>query len=137
MHPIITRLFWGKSTPVCHFEPFLLPIPFGRVKTRPYRVECMQDMAGQGTAPCPSGTESRPHVCFFLQDRETSPVLLPYRMCTSSNCFWETVVGASIIRSWAFLFMGKVMTSRMDSSPVSSIIRRSTPGAAPAWGGAP
>ena len=58
-------------------------------------------------------------------------------ICTSSSCFWETVVGASIIRSWAFLFMGKVMTSRMDSSPVKSMISRSTPGAAPAWGGAP
>ena len=53
-------------------------------------------------------------------------------MCTSSSCFWSTVLGAPIIRSWAFLFMGKVMTSRMLSSPVSIIIRRSTPGAAPA-----
>ena len=53
-------------------------------------------------------------------------------MCTSSSCFWSTVLGAPIITSWAFLFMGKVMTSRMLSSPVSIIIRRSTPGAAPA-----
>ena len=44
---------------------------------------------------------------------------------------------ASIIRSCAFLFMGKVMTSRMDSSPHSSMTIRSMPGAAPAWGGAP
>ena len=58
-------------------------------------------------------------------------------MCTSSSCFCSTVLGAPIIRSWAFLFMGKVMTSRMLSSPVSSMISRSTPGAAPAWGGAP
>ena len=58
-------------------------------------------------------------------------------MCTSSSCFWSTVLGAPIIRSCAFLFMGKVMTSRMLSSPVSIMIRRSTPGAAPAWGGAP
>ena len=58
-------------------------------------------------------------------------------MCTSSSCFWSTVLGAPIIRSWAFLFMGKVMTSRMLSSPVSIMISRSTPGAAPAWGGAP
>ncbi len=58
-------------------------------------------------------------------------------MCTSSSCFCSTVEGAPIIRSWAFLFMGKVMTSRMLSSPVSSMISRSTPGAAPAWGGAP
>ena len=58
-------------------------------------------------------------------------------MCTSSSCFCSTRLGAPIIRSWAFLFMGKVMTSRMLSSPVSSIISRSTPGAAPAWGGAP
>ena len=58
------------------------------------------------------------------------------RICTSSNCFWETVVGASIIRSCAFLFMGKVMTSRMDSSPHSSITMRSTPGAAPPHAGA-
>ena len=58
-------------------------------------------------------------------------------ICTSSSCFWSTGLGAPIIRSWAFLFMGKVMTSRMLSSPVSIIIRRSMPGAAPAWGGAP
>ena len=53
-------------------------------------------------------------------------------MCTSSSCFCSTVEGAPIIRSWAFLFMGKVMTSRMLSSPVSSMMSRSTPGAAPA-----
>ena len=58
-------------------------------------------------------------------------------MWTSSSCFCSTALGAPIIKSWAFLFMGKVMTSRMLSSPVSSIISRSTPGAAPAWGGAP
>ncbi len=63
--------------------------------------------------------------------------LMAMAICTSSSCFWDTVVGASIIRSWAVLFMGKVMTSRMDSSPHSSMTIRSMPGAAPAWGGAP
>ena len=53
-------------------------------------------------------------------------------MCTVSSWLLSTVVGAPIIRSWAFLFMGKVMTSRMLSSPVRSITIRSTPGAAPA-----
>ena len=46
-------------------------------------------------------------------------------------------LGALIITSWAFLFMGKGMISRMELSPASSITMRSTPGAIPAWGGAP
>ena len=58
-------------------------------------------------------------------------------MCSSSSCFCVTSLGALIITSWAFLFMGKGMISRMESSPASSITMRSTPGAMPAWGGAP
>ena len=58
-------------------------------------------------------------------------------MCTSASCFGSTADGASIIRSCAFLFIGNGMTSRMESSPASSMTMRSTPGAIPAWGGAP
>ena len=58
-------------------------------------------------------------------------------MCSSSSCFCVTSLGALIITSWAFLFMGKGMISRMESSPARSITMRSTPGAMPAWGGAP
>ena len=53
-------------------------------------------------------------------------------ICNSSNCFCSTVEGASIITSWAFLFMGKGMISRMELSPARSITIRSTPGAMPA-----
>ena len=59
------------------------------------------------------------------------------RICTSSSCFCSTAEGAPIMTSCAFLFMGKGMISRMESSPASSMTIRSTPGAMPAWGGAP
>ncbi|CUO49600.1 Uncharacterised protein [Flavonifractor plautii] len=58
-------------------------------------------------------------------------------MFSSSSWAWVTKEGAPIMRSWAFLFMGKGMISRMESSPASSMTMRSTPGAMPAWGGAP
>ena len=64
----------------------------------------------------------------------TSPTMA---MCSSSSCFCSTAEGAPIITSCAFLFMGKGMISRMELSPASSITMRSTPGAMPAWGGAP
>ena len=38
----------------------------------------------------------------------------------------STAEGAPIIRSWAFLFMGKGIISRMDSSPARSMTIRST-----------
>ena len=57
---------------------------------------------------------------------------LTMAMCSSSSCFCVTSLGALIITSWAFLFMGKGMISRMESSPASSITMRSTPGAMPA-----
>ena len=53
-------------------------------------------------------------------------------ICNSSSCFWVTSLGALIITSWAFLFMGKGMISRMESSPANSMTMRSTPGAMPA-----
>ena len=71
--------------------------------------------------------------CFFDKSYSSISTL----MCSSSNCFSLTVPGAPIMTSWAFLFMGKGMISRMDSSPAKSITIRSTPGAMPAWGGAP
>ena len=59
----------------------------------------------------------------------TSPTIA---ICTSSNCFCSTVEGEPIMTSWAFLFMGKGIISRMESSPASSMTMRSTPGAMPA-----
>ena len=53
-------------------------------------------------------------------------------MHSSSSCFCSTKLGAPIMTSWAFLFMGKGMISRMESSPASSMTMRSTPGAMPA-----
>ena len=52
----------------------------------------------------------------------TPGLILPYSssswptraICSSSNCFCSTVDGAPIIISWAFLFMGKGMISRME-----------------------
>ena len=58
-------------------------------------------------------------------------------MCSSRSCFSETGCGLFIIGSCAFWFIGKAITSRMFSEPVSSITMRSTPGATPACGGAP
>ena len=58
-------------------------------------------------------------------------------MCTSRSCCSETGPGAPSSRSCALAFIGKAMTSRMLSSPVSSITIRSMPGAMPACGGAP
>ena len=56
---------------------------------------------------------------------------------SSLSCPGFTSEGAPIIMSCAFLFIGKGITSRMLSSPARSITMRSTPGAIPAWGGAP
>ena len=66
------------------------------------------------------------------RSRENQSSGLMMAMCSSSSCFCVTSLGALIITSWAFLFMGKGMISRMESSPASSITIRSTPGAMPA-----
>ncbi len=62
----------------------------------------------------------------------SSSSFLVQAILSSSSCFCSTKEGAPIIRSWAFLFMGKGMISRMESSPASSMTMRSTPGAMPA-----
>jgi hypothetical protein len=64
----------------------------------------------------------------------TYPTPEPGGICSSSSCFCVTSPGAPIMTSWAFLFIGKGMISRMESSPASSMTMRSTPGAMPAWG---
>ena len=53
-------------------------------------------------------------------------------ICSSSSCLCSTVEGAPIIISWALLFIGNGMISRILSSPASSITIRSIPGAIPA-----
>ena len=58
-------------------------------------------------------------------------------ICTSSSCFCSTGEGAFISKSRALAFMGKAMTSRMLTVSEMSMTMRSTPGATPAWGGAP
>lgn len=58
-------------------------------------------------------------------------------ICISLNCFSVTSLGASIITSWALLFNGNAITSRIFGSSFKSIIILSIPGAIPAWGGAP
>jgi len=55
-----------------------------------------------------------------------SSSVLVTAMFSSSSWRCSTTPGAPIIRSWAFLFMGKGITSRMDSSPDSSMTIRST-----------
>ena len=56
---------------------------------------------------------------------------------SSSNCFCSTAEGAPIITSYALLFIGNGIISRILSSPASSMTIRSMPGAIPACGGAP
>src|SRR5947209_5367920 len=55
----------------------------------------------------------------------------------SFNCLVSTGAGAPVIRSRAFWFLGKAMTSRMLVVRASIIARRSRPRAMPPWGGAP
>ncbi len=49
----------------------------------------------------------------------------------------ETILGASLITSAAFPFLGKAMTSRILSSPANNIAKRSNPNAIPPCGGNP
>ncbi len=58
-------------------------------------------------------------------------------MCSSLSCSSVTGPGASIISSRAAWVLGKAITSRMFGSSLSSMIKRSTPGAIPPCGGAP
>src|SRR3954451_18046083 len=59
------------------------------------------------------------------------------RTCSSWSCLGITSDGAFIIRSSAFWFIGKRITSRMLGSSASSMTIRSMPGAEPPCGGAP
>ena len=56
---------------------------------------------------------------------------------SSFNCFASTGAGAPVIRSRAFWFFGKAITSRMFVVPASIIAQRSRPRAMPPCGGAP
>src|SRR5690606_37668629 len=58
-------------------------------------------------------------------------------ICNSSNCFASMVEGASIMTSLPLLFLGKAITSRMDSLPPSKAQSLSNPHAIPPCGGAP
>ena len=58
-------------------------------------------------------------------------------MWTSFNCCSSTLLGAFIITSLAFLFLGKAITSLIFWESAISITILSNPGAAPACGGVP
>src|SRR4051794_25724833 len=55
----------------------------------------------------------------------------------SFNCFSSIVLGLSIITSLPELFLGKAITSRIESKPAKIEVKRSKPKAIPPCGGAP
>ena len=83
----------------------------------------------QTKAPQGGSLDPRAGLFLVLLYSSTSPTTA---MCSSSSCFCVTSEGAPIMMSWALLFIGKGMTSRMESSPARSMTMRSTPGAMPA-----
>src|SRR6185369_4367706 len=59
------------------------------------------------------------------------------RIPSSRSCLFSTSEGASDMRQAPFCVLGKAITSRIESLPVNSMIRRSIPKAIPPWGGVP
>ena len=49
----------------------------------------------------------------------------------SSNCCEDTVLGHSLIKQLALVVLGKAITSRILSVPLSNIVKRSSPKASP------
>jgi len=58
-------------------------------------------------------------------------------ICSSSNCSFDTAVGAPIIRSRLSPVLGNAITSRILGSPNMVATKRSIPGAIPPCGGTP